>query len=94
MAHFLINGRQGAHVQASPLPPEKFGLQFERLQRVQLHDRIADTKSSFQYSSRLEEHQDQHTGSLPLGQFIENADEIDAGVQIAPAVSGRLTGGL
>ncbi len=73
----LVNGTHRLHVVLAPLPPEKLGLHLEQLQRVHLEHRLPHPKTALQRLCTLEEDQHHDAAVLPLGQLVENAQQVD-----------------
>lgn len=78
MTHFLIDCADYFHVGLAPLSTQVLGLHFQQLQHVQLHQRMTNFERSLQYGRRLEHHQHHDARMLPFGEFVQDAQQIDA----------------
>ena len=87
-----VDGGDGLHVAAAPVPAEVLGLHLQQLQDVQLHHRVPDLEGALQDGRRAEDHQHHCAEVLPLGQLLQDPHQVDAGEEVSPAVA-RVRGG-
>jgi len=90
VSNLLVDSGHQAHVGLAPLPAQVPRLHLEQLERVQLQHDLLDAQDLLEDGRRLEDDEHHDPGALVLGELVQDAQQVDAGEDVAPPDSRRV----
>lgn len=83
-----IDRRDDLHIALTPLPSTVRDLGFEKLEDVKAQDRIRDTQDAAQDLAGFVLHEQEDAVGFAAGDFLQDAEEVNGGLELAEGESG------